>query len=281
MTGDVACQRWSPGGQPSWRRTSEGGFDPDRYGVAELDEATAKAYVTDRHYSGSYPAAAQRYGLFDLAGEDGPVLAGAAVLSIPARPQVLTNVFPHLEPYAESLELGRFVLDDAVPANAESWTLGQVARLAAAKGTRGLVMFSDPVERRRADGTVVLPGHTGVIYQASNAAYLGRGTARTLVLLPDGQVLSARAMQKIRAQDQGHEYAERQLIELGARPLRAGEQPASWLAGALDDVGAVRVRHRGNHRYAWPVGGRRERARVLIAGERLPYPKQPDVALAA
>jgi hypothetical protein len=47
------------------------------------------------------------------------------------------------------------------------------------------VVFSDPVERRRADGTVIMPGHVGVIYQASNAVYTGRGTARTLALLPD------------------------------------------------------------------------------------------------
>jgi hypothetical protein len=53
----------------------------------------------------------------------------------------------------------------------ESWFLGQCARLAASTGLRGLVMFSDPIPRRRADGTVVMPGHVGVIYQASNAIY--------------------------------------------------------------------------------------------------------------
>jgi len=35
--------------------------------------------------------------------------------------------------------------------------------LAAATSPRSLVMFSDPVERRRADGTLVMPGHVGVI----------------------------------------------------------------------------------------------------------------------
>ena len=33
--------------------------------------------------------------------------------------RVLTAVFPDLEPYAESLELSRFVLADSVPANGE------------------------------------------------------------------------------------------------------------------------------------------------------------------
>jgi hypothetical protein len=72
----------------------------------------------------------------------------------------------------------------------ESWFLGQCARLAAAAGLRGLVMFSDPVERRHADGTIVLPGHVGVTYQATNAVYTGHGTPRTLTMLPDGTVFS-------------------------------------------------------------------------------------------
>ena len=38
---------------------------------------------------------------------------------MPASKTVLTSVFPHLEPYGESLELGRFVLVDAVPANGD------------------------------------------------------------------------------------------------------------------------------------------------------------------
>ena len=51
-------------------------------------------------------------------------------------------------------------------------------------------MFSDPLPRTRADGTVVMPGHLGTIYQAANAVYTGRGTPRTLTLLPDGTVFS-------------------------------------------------------------------------------------------
>jgi hypothetical protein len=134
-------------------------------------------------------------------------------------------------------------------------------------------MFSDPVPRRRADGTVVMPGHVGVIYQASNAIYTGRGTPRTLTLLPDGTVFSDRAAQKIRRQDSGHHYAERQLTSLGARPPRAGENPATWLADALATVHARKARHPGCHRYAFPIGTRRQRAAVTIAPRPAPYPK--------
>lgn len=183
MTGSSMCQRWRPGGAVSWRRPEDGGFNPSRYGAAPISEHAAKVFVTSLHYSRSYPAARQRYGMFDLTGP-APALVGVAVRSVPASPAVLTSVFPRLEPYAESLELGRFVLEDQVPANGESWFLGQFARLAAAAGVRGLVMFSDPLPRHRADGTMIMPGHVGTIYQATNAVYTGRGTPRTLTFLP-------------------------------------------------------------------------------------------------
>jgi hypothetical protein len=43
-----------------------------------------------------------------------PRVAGVPVLSVPPQARVLTQVFPGLEPCAESLELGRPVLEDEV-----------------------------------------------------------------------------------------------------------------------------------------------------------------------
>ena len=111
----TACQRWLPGGTPSWKRPCDGGFDHGRYGVAAIGEDDTRQFVTAHHYSRSYPAAVLRYGLFDLTAA--PVLAGVAVMSVPASKRVLTNAFPDLEPYRQTLELGRFVLTDPVPAN--------------------------------------------------------------------------------------------------------------------------------------------------------------------
>ncbi len=189
----TACQRWTLG-RHSWRHTSEGGFDPRRFTVEQIPEAAARAFVCRNHYSASYPAARLARGVFtddDTLVDDAP-LVGVAVLSIPMRAAVLTNVFPDLEPFAESLALGRFVLTDAVPANAESWFLAQVWRRAAAAGIRGIVTFADPMPRHRtlvdvdAEGQpierveTITPGHVGAIYQATNAISLGRSTARTL-----------------------------------------------------------------------------------------------------
>jgi hypothetical protein len=273
----TACQRWSPGRVQSWRRPEDGGFDPARYGVVKVVRKTAKAYVTSRHYSGTYVAARLPYGLYDLT-ESTPRLVGVAALSVPTSKRVLTGVFPGLEPYQESLELGRFVLDDNVAANGESWFLGQVFRLAAEAGIRGIVSFSDPMPRRTLAGDLVMPGHIGTIYQATNATYTGRATPRTLKMMRDGTVFSDRACQKVRKQERGHEYAEKQLVAFGARPRRAGESPKVWLADALAAVDTRPVRHHGNHRYAFRLGtGRRERATVRVALPSRPYPKVRDV----
>lgn len=268
----IWCERWRDR-QHSWRHTSEGGFDARHYDVAPIGEQVARAYVEQHHYSASYPAASRRYGLF----EHGQ-LCGVAVLSVPVREEVLTGTFPDLVPYTESLELGRLVLADAVPANAESWMLARVFERAHAEGTRGIVSFSDPLPRQRADGSIVMPGHVGIIYQASNAAYLGRGRARWITVLPDATVLNDRAMAKVKSQQRGHEYVERRLIGFGARPPRAFEDMATWLAEALAMIGAHRLKHSGNHRYAFTLGTPRERKIIRLGFERQQYPKSIDRA---
>ncbi|MFI7049061.1 Mom family adenine methylcarbamoylation protein [Streptosporangium sandarakinum] len=269
------CQRWTERRTPSWRHRSEGGFSADRYGVAALSETAAKEFILTFHYSGSYPAARLRYGMWDLAASQ-PELVGVAVFSIPASRATLTNAFPDLDPYMESLELGRFVLTESVPANGESWFLAQASRLAAAEGVRGVVSFADPRPRLTLGGDIVFPGHLGIIYMASNCLYAGRTTARTLTLLPDATVLSERAMAKVRNQERGHDYVERQLIRYGAAPREPGDDPAHWLSRQLPAIGARRIRHDGNHRYLMRLGNRAQRTRTRIGLATRSYPRQLD-----
>jgi hypothetical protein len=251
------CQRWTSR-RHSWRHISEGGFDPCHYTVEPIAEQAARDWIVGHHYSASYPAASQRFGLFDADGQ----LLGSGVLGVPMSSAVLTNVFPDLEPVRESLELSRLVLADQVPANAESWFIARMFAAAAARGVRGVVAFADPVPRR-VRGLTLFAGHIGHIYVASNATYLGRSTARTITLLPSGAVLSARSAQKVRAGERGHAHVERQLVGLGATPRRPPSAGSSWLLEALNEVGAVRIRHRGNHRYAFRLG-RTARLRSLV-----------------
>ena len=120
--------------------------------------------------------------------------------------------------------------------------------------------ITDPELRRRNDGSVLLPGHAGTTYQASNAAYLGLGTPRWLTLI-DGLVFSDRARSKILTLDQGWRYSARQLADAGADPFDpAHDDPAAWLPVALRQARALRRKHGGCHKYAIPVGPERPAA---------------------
>jgi hypothetical protein len=253
-------QRWN-NGRGAWRPADEL-IDPSGYDVAEIPgDDEAKAFVTQHHYSGSYPAARFRFGLYD------PKLVGVAVFSVPCSTRVLTKVFP-CDPKA-AVELGRLVLLDCVGGNGESWFIARCFEQLRKKGLAGVVSFSDPAPRRRLDGKVVMPGHVGTVYKATNGVYLGRGDARTLRLLDDGRIFSHRAEQKIRKQESGWRYAVKQLVAAGAAPL-GNEDPALWLKRELGRF--RRLRHRGNHKYAWGLN----RAMRNQLPSSLPYPKQID-----
>jgi hypothetical protein len=295
--GSAYCQRWQ-GRRGSWRHPSDGGFDARRFRVCPVPRQVAQAFVVTHHYAASMPADRWCFGLttddpalggVDPLVHDGRAVVGAAVLSVPMSQAVLSNVFPTLAPYVQSLELGRLVLLDPVPANAESWFVARVFRLAADAGIRGVVSFCDPMPRRRlvtvdgrTDVELVTPGHVGLVYQALGAAACGRSTARTLTYLPSrGEVLSDRTLQKIRAQESGGDAAEQRLVRLGARARRAGEDPRAWLRGALVDLGAASIRHPGNYRYAWSLGPRRERAPIALPSGPYPKPSTGRIAVPA
>lgn len=257
------CQRWlfgrdhyRPAGEPIVTRT---------YDVAVLPrDREAKAFVEAHHYSGTYPAARERVGLYR-----GVQLVGVAVFSVPCHAGVLTAVFPG--DWRDSVELGRFVLLDDVPANGETWFLARAFALLRAEGYRGVVSFSDPVGRRRADGSLIFPGHVGTIYQAHNGVYTGRGRAATLRLLPNGRTLHNRTLQKIRAGDKGWRYSVAQLEAAGASTAPPDrEARLVWLATWLPRLTRT-VRHPGNHRYAWPL---QRRTSIRVAAQ--PYPKTVD-----
>lgn len=236
-------------------------INPALYDVATIDgDHQARAFIEAHHYSKSYPAARFRFGLYEKG-----ALVGVAVFSHPCHDRVLTSVFPF--PAIMSVELGRFALLDTVPGNGESWFLARCFEKLRSESLEGVVSFSDPLPRKAADGRIVHRGHVGTIYQAFNGVYLGLSAKRSLRLLPDGTVLSDRAIQKIRRQERGWRYASGILQDFGALPLRG--DPVAWLSHWLPKL-TTRVRHPGNHKYAWPLS--RLARKVLPAS--LAYPKQ-------
>lgn len=264
---DGWCQR-STEGRHSWRHTSEGGFDRRRYRVTRIKPKLAKAFILRHHYLRSYPSVKLPYGLVE-----GERLVGVATLGTPTNAKVITNPLPTLD-LRTGADLNRLVLLDEVPANAESRFIRLLLRDAFEAGIRGLVAFADGLPRPDAG----MPGHVGIIYQASNADYCGRGTAGPLTVLPDGTVLTRRTLQKVRARERGAAGVVRRLVAAGADepddPLGGPE----YLRRALRQVQAQRVPHPGVHRFVIRPGTSRQRRMVPLGEdfEPRPYPKQPD-----
>lgn len=244
METDV-CERWR-GGRASWRPAREP-FDPSAYEVSTLTRDTeAKAYVVANHYARSMPPARFRFGLHGRGGG----LVGVAVFSVPMHPAVLAPFAVEGRPTVDAVELGRLVLDDDVLGNAESYFVARCFELLRRAGVGGVVSFSDPQPRARADGGLVFAGHIGSCYAALNATYAGLSTARTQLLLPDATAFSPRALSKIRSGERGWRYATEQLVTHGARAPLDGEDPRAWLDEVLPTVTRAQ-RHHGNHRYLW------------------------------
>ncbi len=229
-------------------------FHPSEYGVEPIpSDRTAKLFVEQHHYSGSYPAARCRVGLYrKRPGWFTSELVGVAVFSVPMQQASVPHYFPDLTPQ-EGIELGRFVLLDEVPFNAESWFLARAERVVRSElpGLRAILSYSDPLPRQDASGRIITPGHVGVIYQSRNAWYLGKGKPRQHYLSVDGRFVSQRGLSKIRHEEKGHEAATRALVALGAPVRHPGESPDAWVSRVLQSGCFQKVAHPGNHVYAW------------------------------
>lgn len=264
-------QRWKLG-RNYWRVDRDEGFRKAHYTIDEIKDSVAKKFVVEHHYSGSYPIAMERVGLFH-----GRTLVGVCVFSIP----INNSVVPRYTGLAaeQGTELGRFVLLDEVPYNAESYFLAgafKVLRELRAS-VSAVVAYSDPMPRSTASGDVVLPGHIGIAYQASNALYLGRASSKTLHLTPSGIALSSRAISKVRLQEHGAQSAENRLVKLGATPRSFGQDPSEWIDNILASDKFRKVRHPGNHIYAWALGNQRNKAHLIKSfAPHKTFPKKLD-----
>jgi hypothetical protein len=253
------AQRWRAR-RTSYRPAGEP-INTRNYEVAEIaDDATAKSFVAEHHYSASYPSARRRFGLF----RNGR-LVGVAIFSHPMSDAAITSVLPGKA--SDSVELGRFCLLDDVEANGESWMLARCREVLRREGFVGIISFSDDTPRTNARHELIFAGHAGTCYQASNATYAGRATPRTLRLLPDGRVFSDRAASKIRAGERGWQYASALLVGFGAaEPPQDDAGRRSWLAHWTARITRP-LRHPGNHKYVWAL------QRGVRLRPSLPYPK--------
>ena len=265
----LACQRWSkrramyrPVGEP---------FNPSRCDVQPIDEAQAKAFIVTNHYSGTYPAARFRAGVFLKEPFAPERLVGVGVFSVPMNQRVVPRYFTGLEPN-EGIELGRFALGDELAANAESWALARMRRLLAQAlpEVRGIVAYSDPIERRDEHGNLCKRGHIGCIYRASNAAYRGRSSPRTLWMARNGSVFADRMLSKLRGGEVGERYAYERLAANGAPRSQIGEGGVAYLTRLQADGWLRPQRHPGNHVFTF--------AQPHMPPQRRPRPGNKEAA---
>lgn len=263
----TSCQRWRQG-RARYRPAGEP-FETLRASVQPIEERTAKDFTVEHHYAASYPAAVFRAGLFVQNRFQRQQLVGVAVFSNPMSQDIIPHWFDGLSPDLGT-ELGRLVLLDEIAANAESWFVARAFRLLREKkAVDGVLSYSDPLERLSAAGEVVKRGHIGTVYQALNAAYLGRARGGTQILAPDGRIVSRRAISKLRNDEVGAGYAYQQLRAMGAPERKAFEGGKQYAERALSTGGFRLQRHPGNHTYAWWLGDRRRRP----AWQPKSYPK--------
>lgn len=253
--------RWAPDGPR---------FEPRRHEVAPIKRGAAKRFVEEHHYSGSFCSESWSFGLF----RDG-TLAGAAVFGEPQHPAVLTKTFPGSP--EDVTQLGRFVLIDGVEKNGESWFLAPCLDALRREGVRGVISFSDPHPRTTLEGELVMPGHVGAIYQASNAVYRGRTRAEPILLLPDGRSIPSRSLNKVKAGDSRWRGVVRSIVRAGVRAPECFyedgpdvEELREWVDGPVARV-VREEKHPGNHRYAFPLTPREKRRMRPNPGT---YPKR-------
>lgn len=268
MSDNIRSQRWRE------RRTMLRGdaevINPSIHSVDILHcQKQAKPFIEEHHYSASFPATRLSCGLFrDKGGKSS--LVGVASFSV--------SMNPHAGPKYTgiagngSVELGRLVLLDEVEANGESWFLSRAFSLLRNEkpDVEAVYAYSDPVPRLGEGGIVIMPGHVGEVYQALSATCRGRARARSHFIAPNGSMISERTLSKIKLEEQGSEYATKQVLAAGVDPRKTGEDPKEWIARAIEE-GQISVRrHPGNWVYTF---GLTKRAKAL--GRSIPESSRP------
>lgn len=259
---DRRC-RWVPG-------ASE--IDPRCFSVDVIDTAKQAApFVRQHHYAASMPVMRLSVGLFRNGAGGRSELVGVCVFAHPVNNASVPKSAGLADPRS-ACDLGRLVLLDDTGGNAETWMLSRAFRLLRREkpGIVSVISYADPIRRTDERGQVFMPGHVGTLYSVMGSRYTGRSSARTDLIMPNGQPISSRAISKIRNDESGQRYAADQLVAAGARARHFGEDGASWLAD-LERIGFLRrQRHPGNHVYLFPLT---RAARIAARGvPSLPYP---------
>lgn len=230
-------------------------IDPRRLAVDVINtRAQATPFVKAHHYSGSMPVTRLSVGLFANGKGGHSELVGVCVFSHPVNDASVPKSAGLSDPRT-ACDLGRLVIVDSQGGNAESYLLARAFRILRKEKPEiiSVISYADPNRRIDMEGNIIVRGHIGGLYSTLGARYTGRTRPRFELVMPDGRLISSRAISKIRNAECGQRYAIQDLLDAGARPPRFGEDMAGWLA-ELECSGFLRkVRHAGNHAYLFPL----------------------------
>lgn len=189
------------------------------YDVKKIPCKIAKEYIIKNHYShGCHNAPSPCYGLFD--GED---LIGVLMFATPCSENVRASIFG--AEYKNCVtELHRLHILDVTPKNTESWFIARCLNLLLKDKPciRAVISFSDLTE-----------GHSGVIYQATNAFRCGQTGKATFYLDENGRLRHPR--------QNGVNVSKEMAAKRGWKPVKRGAK----------------------NRYLYILGNRTERKKYL------------------
>lgn len=250
------CQRYTDGVES--RRPAGELIRPSIYDAEPVSPTIAVDFVKTHHYAHECSSRSHTFALW----KRGALVGVAAFGALPS-----TNahkfVFPSSVDQKHGVTLGRFVLNENVEGNGESWFVSRCFELLRSRGVIAIESCADMTR-----------GHCGIIYQATNGHYVGLTNRATRYMLPDGTELSNRARSKLTTGERGAGRAVDQLVSFGAEPPRPGEDVLEWLRRWRPRI-CRSFRHPGNFRYLWCLD-RRYRREVLSRFPRKPYPKIRD-----
>lgn len=179
----------------------------NNYAIKVIPAKIAKEYIHKNHYShGSHNGPSPCFGLFDKES-----LIGVIMFATPCSENVRASIFG--KDYKDSVtELHRLHILDITPKNTESWFISHSLKLL--KETKpqikAVISFSDLTE-----------GHTGVIYKATNAYFIGKSAKANFYLDKDGRL---------------------------RHPRQAGVNITEKMA---EEKGWIKTKREGKNRYLW------------------------------
>lgn len=168
------------------------------YDVRRIPFAQARDYIKEHHYShGCHNGASPCYGLFDR--DD---LIGCLMFATPCSENVRKSVFG--EDHKDAVtELHRLHILDVTPKNTESWFISRCFKLLKQDKPhiKGVLSFADATE-----------GHSGVIYRATNAYFLGATGKKTFFVDADGRLRHPRQC--------GHNISAEEAERMNWKPVK-------------------------------------------------------------